>query len=114
MGSGDLVCSCGITLVAGDTYENPFIDVKSNQFYYDAVLWAVEKGITIGMTATTFEPNTTCTRGQIVTFLWRASGSPEPTTTQNPGHPFSKFKDCLWIFERSYCIMKKNFNGGNL
>ena len=51
---------------------NPFVDVKEGAFYYDAVLWAVEKNVTKGTTATTFSPNDTCTRGQIVTFLYRA------------------------------------------
>lgn len=48
-----------------------FKDVKASMFYYSAVLWAVEEGITLGVTDTTFEPDTTCTRGQIVTFLYR-------------------------------------------
>ncbi|MBQ9044971.1 MAG: S-layer homology domain-containing protein [Oscillospiraceae bacterium] len=56
--------------------KNPFTDVASSAYYYNAVLWAVEKGITQGMTATTFGPDSTCTRGQIVTFLYRAAGSP--------------------------------------
>ncbi len=51
---------------------NPFTDVKESDWWYDAVLWAVENGITQGMTATTFGPTTICTRGQIVTFLYRA------------------------------------------
>ena len=55
---------------------NPFADVHSGDYYYDAVLWAVEKGITKGVTDTTFEPNTTCTRAHIVTFLFRAAGEP--------------------------------------
>ena len=50
---------------------NPFTDVASGQYYYDAVLWAVKNGITNGTTAATFSPNNTCTRGQIVTFLFR-------------------------------------------
>lgn len=50
---------------------NPFKDVKSTQYYYEAVLWAVEKNITTGMTKTTFGPKSECTRGQIVTFLYR-------------------------------------------
>ena len=54
---------------------NPFTDVKAGAYYYDAVLWAVEKGIAKGMTATTFEPDTTCTRAHVVTFLWRYEGS---------------------------------------
>lgn len=52
---------------------NPFTDVSVNDYYYEAVLWAVENGITGGTTATTFAPNATCTRAQVVTFLWRYS-----------------------------------------
>ena len=63
--------------------ENPFDDVKEGQYYYDAVLWAVEQGITTGTTATTFRPDQTCTRGQIVTFLWRYNDTP-PIGDENP------------------------------
>ena len=56
---------------------NPFVDVAPGQYYTDAVLWAVEQGITKGMSATTFAPDATCNRGQIVTFLYRAEGSPD-------------------------------------
>ena len=49
-----------------------FTDVPENAYYYDAVLWAVEKGITTGLSSDSFGPNSTCTRGQIVTFLYRA------------------------------------------
>lgn len=52
---------------------NPFTDVSESDYYYEAVLWAVENGITGGTTATTFSPNATCTRAQVVTFLWRYS-----------------------------------------
>ena len=55
---------------------NPFEDVKQGAFYYKAVLWAVENEITNGMTKTTFGPNQACTRGQIVTFIYRAKGYP--------------------------------------
>ena len=55
---------------------NPFTDVSSSAYYYDAVLWAVEHGVTNGTTATTFGPNAPVTRAQAVTFQWRASGSP--------------------------------------
>ena len=65
---------------------NPFADVKSGQYYYNAVLWAVEKGITNGTAATTFSPDDTCTRAQIVTFLWRFAGKPTPTSQNNPFH----------------------------
>lgn len=53
--------------------ENPFADVKENAYYYDAISWAVENGITLGTSETTFSPNAVCTRGQIVTFLYRYS-----------------------------------------
>lgn len=55
--------------------KDPFLDVKPGAYYYDAVLWAVERGITSGTTSTTFSPNTVCDRSQIVTFLYRANGS---------------------------------------
>lgn len=65
-------------------FENPFVDVAEGKYYYDAVLWAAENGITGGTTATTFSPAVTCTRAQTVTFLWRAAGSPEPESTVMP------------------------------
>ena len=58
---------------------NPFTDVATTAYYYDAVQWAVQRNITGGMSATEFRPGATCTRAQTVTFLWRAAGSPEPT-----------------------------------
>ena len=61
-----------------------FRDVAQNAYYYDAVQWAVEKGITEGTSATTFSPDASCTRAQMVTFLWRAAGSPAPKRTTNP------------------------------
>ena len=56
--------------------ENPFTDISKNDYFYDAVLWAADKGITSGVTDTLFAPNASCTRAQMVTFLWRANGSP--------------------------------------
>ena len=61
-----------------NTMLNFFTDVHAEDYYYDAVLWAAQKGITGGMSDTLFAPNQPCTRAQIVTFLWRAAGSPEP------------------------------------
>ena len=85
------------------TTVNPFKDVKETDWYYKAVLWAVGKNITAGTSATTFGPNVTCTRGQVVTFLWRAAGSPEPTSTVNPFDDVSEFhyfyKPVLWAVE---------------
>ena len=56
----------------------------AGKFYETPVLWAVENGVTNGTSATTFAPNDKCTRAQVVTFLWRAAGSPEPKSTKNP------------------------------
>ena len=67
---------------------NPFGDVKPSDYFYNAVLWAVEKGITNGTSATTFSPNDPCTRGQVVTFLWRYSGMPK-TGGSNPFYDVS-------------------------
>ena len=59
--------------------DNPFTDVRPGDYFYKAVLWAVEKGVTRGTSDTLFSPNDGCTRGQVVTFLWRAAGSPVPS-----------------------------------
>ena len=67
-----------VTFMDDNTMLNYFVDVKVGDYFYDAVLWAAEKGITSGTDATHFSPNAACTRAQIVTFLWRAAGSPEP------------------------------------
>ena len=64
--------------------EHTFTDVKEGKYYYEAMLWAVENGITKGMTATTFAPDATCTRAQVVTFLWRAKNEPKATNSENP------------------------------
>ena len=61
-----------------------FVDVPTSAYYYDAVYWAAENGVTYGTSATTFSPNASCTRAQMVTFLWRAAGSPEPENAVNP------------------------------
>ena len=62
------------------TGNNPFTDIPAGAYYEDAVVWAVGRNITTGMSAAAFDPNGSCTRAQIVTFLWRAPGSPEPKT----------------------------------
>ena len=82
---------------------NPFTDVPKDAYYHDAVLWALEKSITTGLTETTFGPEETCTRGQVATFLWRAKGCPEPETTENPFTDVSEsdyyYKPILWAYE---------------
>jgi len=64
--------------------KTPFTDLKPGAFYEKAVAWAVEEGITKGMTDTTFAPDGKCNRGQIVTFLWRFKGEPAPKSTKTP------------------------------
>ena len=68
------------TFMEDNTMLNYFVDVSASDYYYDAVLWAAVNGITSGVDALHFAPDAPCTRGQIVTFLWRAAGSPEPQT----------------------------------
>lgn len=63
---------------------NPFTDVSQTSYYFTPVLWAVKSEVTNGMTPTLFAPLDNCTRGQIVTFLWRAMGSPVPLSQENP------------------------------
>ena len=80
-----------------------FEDVPVGSFYYDAVKWAVEKGITNGTAETIFNPNGVLLRAQAVTFLWRAAGEPEPTTTVNPFTDLNEnafyYKAVLWAVE---------------
>ena len=63
---------------------NEFIDVPAGSYFYEAVMWAVENGVTTGISASRFDPNGVCTRAQAVTFLWRAAGSPAPETSTMP------------------------------
>ncbi len=84
---------------------SPFTDISPDAYYYDAVLWAVEKGITTGTgDGTTFSPLDTCTRSQVVTFLWRAKGCPEPTSAVNPFVDVTEadyfYKPVLWAVEQ--------------
>ena len=80
-----------------------FRDVNQSDYYYDAVQWAVEKGITEGTSATTFSPDASCTRAQMVTFLYRAAGSPAPKSTVNPFKDVSSsdyyYNAVLWAIE---------------
>lgn len=91
------------TFVATTQKTLSFTDVKESDYYYEPVKWAVEKGITNGTTATTFSPNAGCTRAQMVTFLWRAAGSPEPSGKTNPFSDVDEnayyFKALLWAVE---------------
>ena len=86
------------------TAVNPFEDVTAGKYYEKAVLWAVEKGITNGLDAAHFGPDAECTRGQVVTFLWRAEEMPEPAKTDNPFTDVENsrfyYKAILWAVER--------------
>ena len=62
----------------------PFVDVYPTDFFYNSVIWAVEQGITSGLDATHFGPAASCNRAQVVTFLWKAEGAPEPESSLNP------------------------------
>lgn len=112
----DLLCSrpndLGVEAVAelrydGQAAQEPaapaFTDVAQSAYYAEPVAWAVEKGITAGKTATTFAPNETCTTAHILTFLWRAMGSPEPTI-ENPFTDVTEsdyyYKAALWAHEK--------------
>ena len=86
----------------------PFTDVKSGVYYYDAVLWAVENGITRGTSDTTFSPNQTCSRAQIVTFLWRAENSPAAGTV----NPFTDVKADAYYADAVLWAVKENVTKG--
>ena len=83
---------------------NPFEDVPEDSFYIDPVLWAVGEGITNGVTETLFDPEGECMRAVVVTFLWRAAGSPEPTTTVTSFVDLEEsefyYKAVLWAVEK--------------
>ncbi len=89
--------------------ENPFTDVSETDFYYDAVLWAAGEGITSGTGATTFGPNDPCRRAQVVTFLWRAMGSPKAESRVNP---FSDVKQTDYFYEAVLWAVEQGITSG--
>ena len=91
------------------TGKNPFIDVPAGSYYEDAVVWAVEKGITSGTSAVTFDPNGNCTRAQAVTFLWRAAGSPAPKTKVMP---FADVKAGSYYYDAVLWAMEQGITKG--
>jgi len=93
-GTGTRQLTGTVAIKIGQTMN--FIDVKTTDYFYNSVKWAVGKNITNGTSSTTFSPYKSCTRAEIVTFLWRAAGSPEPTTTRNP------FRDVNAVTHSSY------------
>ena len=80
-----------------------FKDVEKDSYYHDAVHWALEKGITEGTSTDTFSPGASCTRAQMVTFLWRAAGSPGPKSAANPFKDINEsdyyYSAILWAIE---------------
>ena len=88
--------------------KNPFTDVKEGAFYYKAVLWAVENGITNGIDKTHFGSERGCTRAQVVTFLWRAEHEPKPGSSANP---FKDVADGYYYIAVLWAVEKKITNG---
>ena len=90
--------------------ENPFTDISPDDYFYDAVLWAyyADPQVTAGISKTKFGPGSTVTRGQAVTFLWRAVGCPEPTATVNPFVDVKEsdyyYKPVLWAVEKGITV----------
>ena len=90
--------------------------MKTN-YFADSVLWAVDKGITAGTSKTTFSPNSTCTTAQILTFLWRSQGSPEPTSKTNTFTDIKEsdyfYKAALWAKENNIVSRDSTVFNGN-
>ena len=86
----------------------PFTDVPAGSYYYDAVLWAVENGITKGTSETRFSPDDTCTRAQIVAFLWRSEKSPAAGTA----NPFADVKSTAYYADAVLWAVKENITKG--
>ena len=91
-----------------ETRAMPFTDVPVGSYYYDAVLWAVENGITKGTSDTTFSPNMTCTRAQIVAFLWRSEKSPAAGTA----NPFADVKSTAYYADAVLWAAKEDITKG--
>ena len=91
-----------------ETRTMPFTDIPAGSYYYDAVLWAVENDITKGTSDTTFSPNMTCTRAQIVAFLWRSEKSPAAGTA----NPFADVKSTAYYADAVLWAVKENITRG--
>lgn len=85
-----------------------FNDVAKGAYYYDAVVWAVKQGITKGITDDEFRPDASCTRGQIVTFLWRMNGSPRATGA----NPFTDVSDDAYYYDAVLWAVNQNITNG--
>ena len=87
----------------------PFTDVAADAYYYNAVLWAVNSGITTGMTDTMFGPDLACTRAQVVTFLWRAAGCP---VASNDAVPFADVSRDMYYYDAVLWAVEKGITNG--
>lgn len=96
-----VLCSHALAVEDGKKFE----DVKESDYFYDSVYWAVENGITSGTSEKKFSPSDTCTRAQVMTFLWRSKGSPEPSSENNVFRDVQSsdyyFKAVLWAVEKT-------------
>lgn len=110
-GTATLTLKCGgyskavtVTVGTGAGSENPFVDVRSSDVYYNAVMWANKNNIVFGTDATHFSPNKSCTRGQVITFLWRASGCPQARSSVNPFTDVKSGSYCydavMWAYQK--------------
>ena len=91
--------------------ENPFTDVKSNNGFYNGIVWCYNKGITAGTSATTFSPNNNITRWQMILMFWRMQGKPKSSLTENPFTDVkttaSYYKAALWAYENKITAVEK-------
>ena len=107
MPSGNVTVTATFTQTNAGS-ELPFTDVARNAYYYDSVKWAVDNNITNGSSATAFSPETACTRAQMVTFLWRAAGSPKASTS----NPFTDLDTSAYYYEAVLWAVEKGVTTG--
>ncbi len=109
-----VLSTCALAQEAGISEAPPdapaFTDVAADAYYADAAVWAVEQGITAGKTQSLFAPNETCTTAQILTFLWRANGSPEPSAD----NPFTDVEEDADYSKAARWAYEKELVSGNV
>lgn len=107
----ELKCIDGSITVAGGAPVNPFADIGTcSESFRTAIIWANTNGIASGTSATTYNPDGACTRGQVVAFLWRAAGRPEPSTTA--GNPFKDVSESAYYYEAILWAAENNIVSG--
>lgn len=111
LGAGRLLVEYVYIPAEGESPAAAFQDVKTGSYYYDSVVWAVEHTpqITNGIDASHFAPNASCTRAQMVTFLWRAAGEPTPKTAN---HPFRDVKSSDYFYKAVLWAVEKDITSG--